>query len=180
MHVEYAVRWWRVRWRSGRWRVRAAFAMDAEQAPAVIYTDELDAFGDRARPRDHNSSYTDYIITGLLDLIDGFHDHQGGLVMGATNHNRPLLAEIAQVLGDTGLLSGPRLADLLHLFGAGRALRPARSSVSPVRAMPDSCCVRAACFLVIHSHPAFPAPDSGERSRTSVYGASAPRATWPV
>ena len=102
------VRWWRVRWRSGRWRVRAAFAMDAEQAPAVIYTDELDAFGDRARPRDHNSSYTDYIITGLLDLIDGFHDHQGGLVMGATNHNRPLLAEIAQVLGDTGLLSGPR------------------------------------------------------------------------
>lgn len=79
----------------------------------MIYIDELDAFGDRARPRDHNSSYTDYIITGRLDLIDGFHDHQGGLVIGATNHNRPLPAEIVEVLGETGLLSGPRLADLL-------------------------------------------------------------------
>jgi hypothetical protein len=86
------------------------------------------------------------------------------------------IRQLQQMLQDFGIQT-----DLLdNLFGAGRALRPARSSVSPVRAMPDSCCVRAACFLVIHSHPAFPAPDSGERSRTSVNGASAPRATWPV
>jgi cell division protease FtsH len=66
--------------------MRAAFASAAEQAPAILFIDEVDAFGDRARPRDHNSSYTDYIVTALLDLLDGFHGHEGVVVMAATNH----------------------------------------------------------------------------------------------
>ncbi|WP_439150549.1 AAA family ATPase [Sulfitobacter sp.] len=66
--------------------MRAAFASAAEQAPSILFIDEVDAFGDRARPRDHNSSYTDYIVTGLLDLLDGFHGHEGVMVMAATNH----------------------------------------------------------------------------------------------
>ena len=66
--------------------MRAAFASAAERAPSILFIDEVDAFGDRARPRDHNSSYTDYIVTGLLDLLDGFHGHEGVMVMAATNH----------------------------------------------------------------------------------------------
>jgi hypothetical protein len=66
--------------------MRAAFASAAEQAPAILFIDEVDAFGDRARPRDHNSSYTDYIVTALLDQLDGFHGHEGVVVMAATNH----------------------------------------------------------------------------------------------
>lgn len=66
--------------------MRAAFSSAAEQAPSILFIDEVDAFGDRARPRDHNSSYTDYIVTGLLDLLDGFHGHEGVMVMAATNH----------------------------------------------------------------------------------------------
>ena len=66
--------------------MRAAFSSAAEQAPSILFIDEIDAFGDRARPRDHNSSYTDYIVTALLDLLDGFHGHEGVVVMAATNH----------------------------------------------------------------------------------------------
>lgn len=66
--------------------MRSAFSRAAAQAPALLFIDELDAFGDRARAPDHNSSYTDYIVTALLDLLDGFHGHEGVVVMGATNH----------------------------------------------------------------------------------------------
>lgn len=66
--------------------MRAAFVTAAEQAPALLFLDEVDAFGDRARPRDHNSAYTDYIVTALIDLLDGFEGHEGVVVMAATNH----------------------------------------------------------------------------------------------
>lgn len=66
--------------------MRAAFATAAEQAPALLFLDEVDAFGDRARPRDHNSAYTDYIVTALIDLLDGYEGHEGVIVMAATNH----------------------------------------------------------------------------------------------
>jgi len=66
--------------------MRGAFSQAAVKAPAVLFIDELDSFGDRARSPDHNSSYTDYIVTALLDLLDGFHGHEGVVVMGATNH----------------------------------------------------------------------------------------------
>jgi cell division protease FtsH len=66
--------------------MRAAFAAAAEQAPSILFIDEIDAFGDRARARDHNTTYTDYIVTALLDLLDGFNGHEGVMVMAATNH----------------------------------------------------------------------------------------------
>lgn len=66
--------------------MRAAFATAAEQAPALLFLDEVDAFGDRARPQDHNTAYTDYIVTALIDLLDGYEGHEGVIVMAATNH----------------------------------------------------------------------------------------------
>ncbi len=66
--------------------MRAAFATAAEQAPALIFLDEIDAFGDRNRKADHNSAYTDFIVTALIDQLDGYHGHEGVIVMAATNH----------------------------------------------------------------------------------------------
>lgn len=66
--------------------MRASFLQAAEQAPAILFIDELDAFGDRMRPADQNSSYTDFIVTALLDLMDGFEGREGVVIMGATNH----------------------------------------------------------------------------------------------
>jgi cell division protease FtsH len=76
--------------------MRAAFASAAEQAPALLFLDEIDSFGDRARRPDHNSAYTDYIVAALIDLLDGYHGHEGVLVMAATNHIRKLDAAIVR------------------------------------------------------------------------------------
>ncbi|WP_164744819.1 AAA family ATPase, partial [Nioella ostreopsis] len=66
--------------------MRSAFATAAEQAPALLFLDEIDAFGDRNRKADHNSAYTDFIVTALIDQLDGYHGHEGVIVMAATNH----------------------------------------------------------------------------------------------
>lgn len=66
--------------------MRNAFSQAAAKAPTVLFIDEVDSFGDRTRTPDHNSSYTDYIVAALLDLLDGFRGHEGVVVMGATNH----------------------------------------------------------------------------------------------
>lgn len=66
--------------------MRAFFDKAAALAPCVVFIDELDAFGDRARPQDHNSSWTDYVVAGLLECLDGFESHEGVVPMAATNH----------------------------------------------------------------------------------------------
>ncbi len=70
--------------------MRAAFATAAEQAPSLLFLDEIDAFGDRNRRTDHNSAYTDFIVTALIDQLDGYHGHEGVIVMAATNHPEKL------------------------------------------------------------------------------------------
>ncbi len=66
--------------------MRAFFEKAASMAPSVVFIDELDAFGDRARKPDHNSSWTDYVVGGLLECLDGFETHEGVVTMAATNH----------------------------------------------------------------------------------------------
>lgn len=66
--------------------MRSSFAKAAAQAPAVLFLDEIDAFGDRLRAQDHNSAWTDHIVTALLDALDGYHGHEGVVVIAATNH----------------------------------------------------------------------------------------------
>ena len=66
--------------------MRNTFLQASEQAPALVFIDELDAFGDRTRAADQNTAYTDFIVTALLDLLDGFDGREGVVIMGATNH----------------------------------------------------------------------------------------------
>jgi SpoVK/Ycf46/Vps4 family AAA+-type ATPase len=47
-----------------------------------------------ARPHDHNPSWTDSIVGGLLDCLDGCDDMQGIVVMGATNHPQKIDAAL--------------------------------------------------------------------------------------
>lgn len=76
--------------------MRADFAKAAELAPCILFIDEADSFGNRARRADHNSAYTDYVVGALLDLLDGFDGHEGVLVMAATNHLEKLDAAIVR------------------------------------------------------------------------------------
>lgn len=66
--------------------MRDCFARAAALAPAVLFIDEVDAVGDRDRPHDTNSTWTEYVVTGLLAAMDGFEGHEGVVIMGATNH----------------------------------------------------------------------------------------------
>lgn len=65
--------------------IRRFFVNAAAQAPCIAFLDELDAVGDRARPHDHNSAWTDFIVGGLLECLDGIDTAPGVLVLGATN-----------------------------------------------------------------------------------------------
>ncbi len=66
--------------------MRLFFNKAKAAASAVLFIDELDSFGDRARPQDQNSSWTDMVIGGLLECLDGFNGLEGVVVIAATNH----------------------------------------------------------------------------------------------
>lgn len=65
--------------------MRAAFDEAAEKAPSILFLDEVDAFGDRS-VSDHNQAYMTGVITGLLQLLDGFERRTGVVVLAACNH----------------------------------------------------------------------------------------------
>lgn len=67
-------------------KMQKFFEEAAANSPCIAFIDELDAFGDRNRPRDHNSAWTDYVIAGLLQCLDGFDGREGVVVIAATNH----------------------------------------------------------------------------------------------
>lgn len=65
--------------------MKESFAKAAAQAPCIVFIDEVDAFGDRDR-RDHNSSWTEYVVAALLECLDGYAGLEGVVPMAATNH----------------------------------------------------------------------------------------------
>ncbi|MFY0624146.1 MAG: AAA family ATPase [Pelagimonas sp.] len=65
--------------------MKESFAKAAAQAPCIVFIDEVDAFGDRNR-RDHNSSWTEYVVSALLECLDGYAGLEGVVPMAATNH----------------------------------------------------------------------------------------------
>ncbi len=80
------------KWQSGGARssdicreMRAFFTKAAAAAPCIVFIDELDTFGDRGRPHDHNSSWTDMVVGALLECLDGYETGEGVVVMAATN-----------------------------------------------------------------------------------------------
>ncbi len=65
--------------------MRRAFDDAAAKAPSILFLDEMDAFGDRTIS-DHNRSYMTGVITGLLQLLDGFERRKGVVVLAACNY----------------------------------------------------------------------------------------------
>lgn len=89
------------KWQSGGARssdllrqMRTFFDEAATAGPCIVFIDELDAIGDRDRPHDQNSSWTESIVAGLLECLDGFDDAPGVVVMGATNHPQKIDAAL--------------------------------------------------------------------------------------
>ncbi|MCI5041811.1 MAG: AAA family ATPase, partial [Donghicola eburneus] len=66
--------------------MRKFFRDGIEQAPCLLFLDEVDATGNRLRPHDQNSAWTDLVVGSLLEELDGFAQREGIAVIAATNH----------------------------------------------------------------------------------------------
>ncbi len=63
-----------------------AFGLAKATAPCVLFIDEIDSFGDRAKLKGHNAPYGRQVINALLECLDGADGREGVIVVGATNH----------------------------------------------------------------------------------------------
>lgn len=68
----------------------AIFAESAkEKAPCVIFIDEIDSVGSK-RSASVLHPYANQTVNQLLSEMDGFHQNQGVIVLGATNRKNHL------------------------------------------------------------------------------------------
>ncbi len=65
--------------------MRSAFEEASKNAPAILFLDELDSFGDRANLSGHNANYGRQVINSLLEQLDGVGNREGVFVIAATN-----------------------------------------------------------------------------------------------
>lgn len=66
----------------GASRVRDLFKQAAQNAPCIVFIDEIDAVG---RSRNDTSSYNDQTLNQLLSEMDGFDSSVGVVILAATN-----------------------------------------------------------------------------------------------
>jgi len=65
--------------------MRKSFADARQQAPALLFIDEIDAVGSREDGDRHASHYRRQVINSFLELMDGIARDEGVIVVGACN-----------------------------------------------------------------------------------------------
>lgn len=73
----------------GARRVRDLFKSAKDRAPCVIFIDEIDSVGSK-RTNSVLHPYANQTINQLLSEMDGFHQNEGVIVLGATNRREDL------------------------------------------------------------------------------------------
>lgn len=73
----------------GARRVRDLFKAAKERTPCVIFIDEIDSVGGK-RTNSVLHPYANQTINQLLSEMDGFHQNEGVIVLGATNRRNDL------------------------------------------------------------------------------------------
>lgn len=69
----------------GASRIRDLFKQAQEQAPCIVFIDEIDAIGKTRGPSITSNDERDQTINQLLTAMDGFTENMGVIVLGATN-----------------------------------------------------------------------------------------------
>jgi len=62
-----------------------SFREAADNAPAVLFLDEIDSIGDRRTFRGDNANYSLQVVNALLELLDGSDGREGVVVIAASN-----------------------------------------------------------------------------------------------
>ncbi|OBY05956.1 hypothetical protein BAE36_17285 [Rhizobium leguminosarum bv. trifolii] len=65
--------------------MRSDFDKAKENAPCILFCDELDSFGDRNSFSADNKDYNTKVVNGFLEHLDGLDGREGVVVIGATN-----------------------------------------------------------------------------------------------
>ncbi|MGO8047040.1 AAA family ATPase [Rhizobium johnstonii] len=63
-----------------------AFAAAKENAPCLLFLDEFDAIGDRAKFPSRHETYSTTVVNALLECLDGTDGREGVIVLGACNY----------------------------------------------------------------------------------------------
>lgn len=66
-------------------RMRMAFEEAEKTKPVVLFIDEIDAIGKRQSSDREYADYWNAVVNRALELLDGAKDHEGIIVVGATN-----------------------------------------------------------------------------------------------
>ncbi len=66
--------------------MRATFKAAADQAPTVLFIDEIDSIGNRIKFRGDHVDYSTQVVNALLELLDGADGREGVIVVAATNY----------------------------------------------------------------------------------------------
>ena len=67
-------------------KMAATFAAARQQAPAILFIDEIDSIGSRENFQGNNASWSTAFLDALLTEIDGFESNRQLVVIGATNY----------------------------------------------------------------------------------------------
>ncbi|MFE0014092.1 AAA family ATPase [Mesorhizobium sp. NPDC059054] len=65
--------------------MRTAFDKAKRSAPSILFIDEIDAVGNRAKFTGTSAHYATEVVNGLLECLDGAGGRDGVVVVGATN-----------------------------------------------------------------------------------------------
>ncbi|WP_204115961.1 AAA family ATPase [Shimia biformata] len=66
--------------------MRKDFQDAQDNAPSILFIDEIDSFGDRATVTGDNAEYVRAVVNGLLEMLDGSQKTEGVFVVAACNH----------------------------------------------------------------------------------------------
>ncbi|QRM45154.1 AAA family ATPase [Rhizobium sp. BG4] len=63
-----------------------AFSAAKENSPCLLFLDEFDAIGDRAKFPSRHETYSTTVVNALLECLDGTEGREGVIVLGACNY----------------------------------------------------------------------------------------------
>ncbi|MEJ1979043.1 MAG: AAA family ATPase [Acetobacteraceae bacterium] len=97
--------------------MRASFDEARRLAPSILFIDELDALGDRARCDTGHRDYWSAVVTGFLELMDGPNDRREGVVLIAATNQPEVLDKAILRAGRFDRIIELPLPDLAALEG---------------------------------------------------------------
>lgn len=84
-----------------------SFAAAKENAPSILFIDEVDGIGDRRKFPARHSDYSTQVVNAFLEALDGVEQREGVIVVAARNHPDKI---------DQAVVRGGRLEKHIH-FG---------------------------------------------------------------